>query len=292
MTAELKGRLSWTGDIDDNGHRTWGINWLVETSSVDDGPSVVANCAGLPVAGAQWYMGNDIDGWAFCSPYMSIKQQADVTEGLWTGLWTVGQRFSTRPLQRCQTTSISDPLAEPWKVRVAFNRAQREARRDKDNVPLVSSSFEFLRGIMEDYGGAVVTLTRNEVALPLAGITALRFHVNDGPMWGLPARCVKLMGFESERNLYGTCYYYYTNSYTFECNFETWDGLAVDAGTRTLVTGGTFGNLKDYRPTSDGSTVLLDGRGRKAEQLANVAAKRAKVAKEADLFVIGVPTSF
>lgn len=292
MTAQLMGRLSWTGDIDETGHRTWGINWLVQTSSVDDGPAVVATCAGLPVAGAQWYMGNDIDGWAFCSPFMSIKQQADVTEGLWTGLWVVGQRFSTRPLQRCQSTTITDPLAEPWKVRVAFNRAQREAKRDKDGVPLVSSSFEFIRNIMEDYGGACVTLTRNEPTMPLAGITGLRFCVNDGPMWGLNARCVKLMGFESERNLYGTCYYYYTNSYTFEVNFETWDNVAVDAGTRVLVEGGTFGDLRDYRATVDGASVLLDGNGKKATSLGGVAAKRAKVAREADLFVIGVPASF
>lgn len=291
MTASLLGRLEWGGSIDSQGYRTWDITWLIETTSVDDGPAVVATCAGLPVVGSQWFMGNDIDGWAWCLPTMTIRQIPDSTPGLWTGLWTVKQQFSTQPTTRNTSDRMEDPLLEPWKIRGSFNRSQKEAKEDRNGNLLLTSSMEFIRGLMRDVGGATVTLSKNFASLPLASTTALRWHLNDGPMWGMARRCVKLAGFEFQQQKFGT-FTYWNCGYTFEVAFEGFDERVVDQGTRVLVEGGTLGNLVDYRPTTDGSTVLLNGLGKRATSLGGVATAVPEVAPEANLFVIGIPTSF
>lgn len=293
MTSKLLGRIGFSGEWNDQGHRTWNIAFLCETTSPDDGPSVVSVTTGLPTVGSTWVFGNENDPWAFCTPYMSITQVAGASEGEWTGLWVVRQRFTTTPMRRCQDTTITDPLMEPWKVRGSFTRSQREATRDRFGDFLVSSSMELLRGINEDYGGATVTLGKNFVSLPLYTATQVRYHVNSGTMWGLPARTVKLVGFEFERNLYGVCTFYYTCSYSFEIDFEGWDKTVADRGTRTLVTGGTLGNLKDYRAVPDGREVFLDGAGAMATTLAGVGTATPQVAKQTDfLSVLGVPATF
>ena len=91
--------------------------------------------------------------------------------------------------------------------------------------------------------------------------------------------------------MFGTLTYWLC-TYQFEVAFDGFDDRVVDQGTRVLVEGGTVGVLTDYRSTTDGATVMLNGAGKRATSLATVATAAAEIAPEANLFAIGVPVSF
>ena len=144
MTATLLGSLKSNMTIDKDSHRTYDITWLVESTDVDDGPAVIAFVAGLPLTGTAWTFGNDNDPWATCWPNMKIREVLQ-DRGEWTGQWTIEQVFTTKPLSRCQTIRIENPIAEPARLSGTFTRYTKEATHDRNGYMLISSSNEFHR---------------------------------------------------------------------------------------------------------------------------------------------------
>ncbi|MCK9569089.1 hypothetical protein M0R72_09115 [Candidatus Pacearchaeota archaeon] len=229
------GPRAWGGGRDDEGYREYKVTHLVKTTSADDGPTTVMFASGLPQIGALWQFGNDNDQWAFCYPWMNITPH-DPKEGekhLW---WMVEQKFSTKPLNRCQDTQIEDPLLEPQKVSGSFVKYSREAWIDRNGNLLKNTAHEPFRGpqVEFDCNRPTVRIEQNISSLGLATFTAMIDTVNNNTLWGLPKRCIKLSNASWQRQIHGTCDVYYTRTFDFDIRFETFDVTLPDEGTKVL----------------------------------------------------------
>lgn len=233
MSTSLIGtRRSWGGSIDSEGHREYTVQFRVRSTSKNDGPETVMNTAGLPAVGAVWNLGNDSDSWAFCYPDMKVSL-AEVGEYYF---WDVEQKFSTKPLKRCNTTQIEDPLSEPQKVSGSFAKYTEEVFYDRYGDAILSSSLEPYKGseVEFDANRPTVRIEQNVAALGLSTFAAMIDTVNDAPLWGLPARCVKLSNVGWERKLYGVCTYYFARTFDFDVRYDGFDRVLLDKGTRVI----------------------------------------------------------
>lgn len=281
MAAKLGGRRTWGGKKDDDGHREFNIEHHVYTDDPQDGPAIAMNCPGLPLPGAIWNFGNDIYIWAFCYPSMecNIFQEE---EGSPNKDWLIKQKFSTKPLRRCQDTEIEDPLLEPQGISGGFIKYTKEATRDRFGRLIRSSSHEVIRGpgVEFERNRPTVVIEQNVLFLGLEDFSQQIDHVNDSLLWGCPPRCVKLSDISWKRKLYGVCNYYYTRVFTFDVDFETFDRDVPDEGTKVLnghwrfsrigtETGGFF--LKLYTPLFNDDGIPIGKQSFTTSPLSNTA---------------------
>lgn len=235
MAATLLGKqIAWSMTRDKDGHRDYTIVHLVE-ADVADGPQVVMGCAGLPAIGAAWAFDNDSDTAALCWPTMKVRHH-DSKKGEKHKHWEVEQLFTTKPLDRCQTTSIENPLNEPQKVGGSFVKYTKEVTTDRWGDAIKSSSHEMFRGpqVEFDHNRPTVWVEQNVASLGLSTFAAMVDTVNDASLWGLSARCIKLSNVSWERLLYGVCTYYYKRRFEFDVDFDTFDRCITDEGTKVL----------------------------------------------------------
>jgi hypothetical protein len=170
-------------------------------------------------------------------------QRHDHKEGEKHFWWLVSQTFSNKPLsvnstggQRCHDTQIEDPLLEPAKVSGTFIKYTEEAVYDMNGLPLKTSSHEQLRGnnVEFDRNRPTVTIEQNVPNQTLDIFSPMVDHVNDAPLWGLPARTIKLSNVRWNKQFYGQCSIYYTRVLEFDIMYETFDRLLLDEGTKAL----------------------------------------------------------
>ncbi len=220
---------------DTEGHRDYRVEHIVVTTDSLDGPQVVMNAVGLPVIGSLWAFGNDLDVWAFCYPDMkvSVHQQK---KGDATQYWKVEQKFSTRPLNRCQDETIEDPLLEPQKVSGSFVKYTQEVSEDRWGDAIKTSSHELIHGpqVEFDHNRPTVRIEQNVASLELALFTSMIDTLNDATLWGLGPRRIKLSNTTWERKIFATCDYYYTRVFDFDIDFGTFDREVLDEGTKAL----------------------------------------------------------
>lgn len=225
MTATVLGRLSWSGSRTSEGGREYNLKTRV-LAAYDDGPHVIMHAAGLPTIGSAWSFGGDSDPWAFCTPEITVTPQVENEPNRF---WTVEQKFATPSARggsggkRCQDTNVEDPLLEPPKISGSFVTYQREAKSDRFGSPIESSSHEQIVGVMKDDSRPSVIIEYNSGTLDLPWMTSAIHHLNDRPMWGMEARKIKLSSISWSRNVYGTCYYYYTKRLEFDVRFGGFD---------------------------------------------------------------------
>lgn len=321
MAAELilGGRFVWGGERDDEGHRTYTIAHRVKTTDPLDGPNTVMQCPGLPAIGATWNFGNDVDVWAFCLPSMKVdlfKQRP----GHPHRHWLVSQRFTTKPLKRCQDASIEDPLLEPQKISGSFVKYTKEVFRDRFGNYIKSSSHEMIRGpqVEFDANRPQVNIEQNVPTLELDLLASMVDTVNDTPLWGLGTRRIKLSEAAWERKYFGQCSIYFTRQLGFDIAWEGWDREIVDEGTKALngrnVNGvWTIENFKDGTVPDKNNPLHFirykDGNGEIARVILNGLGEPAREAtatgtgtsfapgqiavdyySEANLLLLGIPT--
>lgn len=242
------GPRTWSGDWDDEGYRTYVIEWLV-LANVTDGPANVLRTPGLLLPGAAWLVDADIDLWSWVRAKRSarIHQEKEGDPNRW---WKVTQYASNKPpdrdKQRCQDSEIEDPLLEPQKISGGFIKFTEEGTRDRHNNPITNSAHEQIRGPQNEWdaGRQTVRIEQNVPLLQVPLVASMMHHLNDAPLWGLPARCIKLSNFTWERRFHGLCYLYYTRTFEFEVwtredpdTLETvsgWDRDLLDEGTKAL----------------------------------------------------------
>lgn len=235
MTCRLHGgHRVWGGGIDDEGYRTYGITWVVQAGR-KDGPANVMQTPGLPLPGALWLFDDDIDVWAFCYPWMEVEHLKPI-EGDPSEWWQVKQKFSTKPMKRCQDERVEDPLLEPPKVSGGHSRYTHEATHDRHGRVILTSSLERYKGndVEFDRNRPTFKMEQNVATLGQEVYVPMIDTVNDAPIWGFDARCVKLSTAYFERNIFGKCGYYYTRHYEFEVNHASFDKILPDEGTRVL----------------------------------------------------------
>lgn len=232
----LDGHVSWGLTRDKDGYRQYKIRHYVNTNDYRDGPNVVLNCPGLPAVGSVWNFDNDYDPWCYCSPETTVSIRTGVKEGQKTFYWTVDNIFTNVPGKRCQDDSIEDPLLEPYDISGSFIKYTTEASYNYDGTRIKTSSHERITGPMVEFDAnrPTVKISQNVPILDLATFAAMVDTLNSAPLWGLPARCVKLSNASWQRKIYGTCGYYFTRVFDFDIMYETFDRSVPDEGTKCL----------------------------------------------------------
>ena len=209
--------------------------------------------------------------------------------------WIVKQKFSTKALTRCQDDQIENPLMEPFRISGGFANMTEEAAADRHGEALTSSSLEQYRGqgVEKDASRPNVQIGFNSAVLPLSLASNFLHAINDGDLWGLPAKCVKFSNFRWSRKLYGTCSYYYTMDYEFDIRYENWDKKVLDEGTKVLKTDGDKTKPEDFRAYKDAagenSRVLLNGEGAILTDLTMPYYHAFELYQEQNLLLLGIP---
>jgi hypothetical protein len=279
MTATVQGILSWSASENQDGHKDYHIVLEVE-SALNDGPDAILNAAGMPAIGAP-YQGsslpmvanggspsiiNDFNPWAFRWPNCEVKIHSEKS-GENTKWYEADILFSTRPLERCMTALPANPISEPPKIGGSFTKFTREALVDRYGYPILNSALEPITGqqVERDYNTASVTIEMNFATFGGGTWAPMIDTLNDSTLWGLPPRCVKLSNVRWQRKLYSLCTFFYNFTYEFDINFETFDRLLPDIGTKILAPGGNVFNPSHFVAYQDlqgnTGTVTLDGSG-------------------------------
>lgn len=296
MTAILVGPVNQSMQRDEVGHREYQVTWRVRTTTALDGPAAILSSWPLAAVGSTYSIDNDYDAWAFCTPELTIAPAPGVTEGDPTQDWFVTQKWSTNQSWRCQTAPVENPLLEPYQLSGDFHHEQKEASVDRFGDPLIHPNFQPITGPLVEYKTSypTISITFNSATLPLSTYVLLINNVNDAILWGLPPRTIRFADARWERLIYGTCFYYYKTTYTFECNLDTFDPKCPASGTVALKEGGNPANPKDFIAvqTSDGENTeaLLDQQGRAVTKPEDQYIPTKQIAKQGNLLLLGIPT--
>lgn len=222
---------TWSGSRSTEGYRTYQIKWLIK-ADFDDGPHTVLNTPGLPVSGSVWNFGNDFDAFATCLKDADIRvhQEKEGDKNRW---WTIQQTFSSKPLGKCTEAEIEDPLLEPQKVSGNFVKAKEEASFDRFGLPILNSAHERMHGpsVEFDANKPQIVIEQNVADLQIELFAPMIDTLNAFPLWGLPARTIKLSDAPWEKRYWGTCSEYYSRRFTFDVNAK------IDPNTLAVVSG-------------------------------------------------------
>lgn len=293
MAGTVRGRLNWGLDISDEGYRDYRIDWLVEMSNLNEGPLTGANTAGLAAIGAPWTYGGDNDAWALCRPEMGVQPVIDRDP---TRFYIVTQMFSNRPMKRCQTNQIDNPILEPAQISGAGERYTEEMTEDANGKKLLTSSLEQYRGASaeRDRNRPTVQIGINISTLNLAVITGLIDHLNDSVIWGLQPGQAKFSDYRWRKLYYGTCTPYYNLVMDFDVR-PSWTRELLDEGTRYLDQGGDPNKPEDYVTYKDkrgeNQKILLDGNGGILTDAANPVFNDFEPYPLGNLLLLGIPTT-
>lgn len=294
MGAIVLGRLGWRARRDREGYRTYDIDWLVQVDDVyNDGPQVASGATGLPLVGSSWVVGNEADPGCVCTPESEVSTFNSDPEP--QEFYTVTQQFTNKP-RKDDEQQVDNPLLQPAEVSGSFISYQFEAFQDKDGNGLLSSSHERFVGpaVERDGSRPQVVVNVNVATLPLGTYAQAINTVNITGMWGLSARMVKFSEFTWRKVFHGPDFatFYYEITMTFDINFQTFDRIILDEGTRVLKPGGTASNPKDYIPyTVDGqpAPVLLNGSGAAITNVASAFYYQKRLYTETNLLLLPVP---
>lgn len=236
MSAELLGPIDMHLVRDKDGYRDYTIVWKIRTTSYDDGPQVVLNCPTLPDIGTTWSFGNDLDDWVWCIPDTRVQPFRAGNPDDPVRYWTLEQTFTNRAMKRCQDFNIENPLDEPPAISGSFVKYTEEVRYDRHGKVIKTSSHEPIVGPDSEFdrNRPTVSIEMNKLTLDLDDVSSMVDTVNDAPLWGLSARKIKLSNVSWSRKLYGICTFYYTVSLEFDINFDTFDRIITDVGTRHI----------------------------------------------------------
>jgi hypothetical protein len=235
MGIRLKdGHRKWSLQRDENGYRVYSLQMRAITDDARLGPySVLTYCPGLPLPGDMWAVDLDFDPWAWATGKASVKPVVDDKPNT---QWDLDFEFSNKPGKLCNDTEIGDPLLQPPKVSGSFVKYTEEAARDRFGRPVVTSSWELLRGQQNEWplSDPTVKIQMNVATSPVSMIAAAIDHLNQYAMWGLPPRTIRLDTAPWSWEFWGTCFKYYSMELDFAIRARGWDRDNLDEGTKAL----------------------------------------------------------
>lgn len=293
MAAYIKDNkpIDWSMTTDEEGHRDYSVLWEVFTDGATYGPDDAMFCPGLPMPGASLNIGHCVDPWAFYQRKGSAKLKE---RGKHRSVWIVETAFSTRPVRRCQTDKMEDPLLEPHRVRGGFDTFQREPICDNSGDAILNSAGQRFRGptVQIEDGWPTVEVEQNASWINLPFLAQYRYSVNNAVWWGCPIRTIKCKTFTWERVLYGLCYFYFRVTTSFQLNEETWDLHLLDEGDMVKVPNSSPVRYKRAQDEYENLVhVLLDGHGEALPAGAAEVYLDKRVLAELDFSVVGWPAA-
>lgn len=260
--------LTWNCVRDSEGYREYKIKWLIEMlptpadppdpeiPAVYYGPATALQVPGLPLPGSEWNFGGDVDVWVWCRPN-AVVEPVQPKEGEGVEFFTIEQTFSNRPpgsssgpgggapgssnsgspgSKRCHELQIEDPLLEPPRISGSFVNEKEEGVLDRFGLPIRNSAHEHIHGPQNEWdsGSDTVRIEANIAILNLPFLVSYKNAVNDSPLWGMPARTIKLSKYSWEILYYAQCNVYYKVVLEFEVRERGWDRDVPDEGTKAL----------------------------------------------------------
>lgn len=252
MAATVIGLRDSGASRDVDGYREYWADWLVECDGETDGPQAALFASGLPGAGSAYVLPEpceDYDPWAFCTPERECKKHPNYSEDDGApDYYIVSSHYTTKPMKRCNSTEIEDPLNEPPRISGGFDKILKQRLTDRNGVPLLYLSYERIKGpvVERRTGLPTVTVEVNLPTLPIGAMVPTVECLNDATFWGYAARWVRLADIVWSRKLYGVCFFYYTATYTFEFKQGGYDIPILNEGMKQLKDGV---DIEDAKPT-------------------------------------------
>ncbi len=241
MAFRSEGPIDFTANWDAEGQRTYTVTFLLTTLTPEfDGPQQAMICPDLPVIGSTYAYGNEIDIWAWRQPGVSIKAPGEYRQGNLRGVLHATVNYTTRPRTFAQdrpnasggapSDTIENPLSEPARISIGFNKFTEEATKDRFGRDVTNSAFESLHGATNEWdsGRPTVSIEQNIANINLPQLAGMLDTVNSTRMWGHIERAVKLSSISAQKKFGKNNSYYWTRTLNFEIN------LILDTITRTV----------------------------------------------------------
>lgn len=304
MAIRNLGILDWWGGQSKDYHRNYWVKFLIETDDYLDGPDrIIGQAPGLPAIGAAWTYGNDNDPYALCHPNVDCTS---VVKNERNFHWHIKFDFSTKPWATCTSQPKQNPLTEPDQISGSFVNYQERVAKDTNNKAIMSSSLEPI-WVNKDSDRPTVSIQQTVGTLGLSTFSAMINTLNDAPLWGLPARNIKLRNVPWRRLVWGICAFYYQRTLQFDIDYSSFDLYDVlDQGHRwvdpdKLAQQGVGLNRNDpanFTRAVDSAgnvqkIVLLDGNGEINNDPVNnpVYIAPVQLYGESNFLSLGIPTS-
>jgi hypothetical protein len=308
MSAKLLGEEEWDLSVDDDGFKTYTVNWLAETSSPFEGPNVVFNTPGLFQTGAIWQFedndGNvkEEDEDCLCLPSIKVSPIVRGEPNWW---WSIIQTFSNKPVTALsQESEIKGPASIPPKIRGTYVKHTVEALKDRNNKPIRNSAFQRISGKAVEFDKSNMTIVVELMRAQLDDLDNYIDHLNDREIWGKPVRSVKLSNVTFERLVYGKNTFFYNEILDFDTDIILDENQQKVSGFdrripnySTLQLTGNDKNDPDSYTTvtqkidNDRAEIILNLDGTKWNGQGPVPTITAEYYPEANFFDLGVPTS-
>ena len=297
MAFTYAGLIDATASYENDGHRNYELVFRVISSTKNDLGAQASVTAGLPVVGASYSIGNDSDTWAYCLP--GWKCRREFKDPGKPNHWLVTVPYSTKPLSRCQTTSIENPLLEPPKISGSFVKYTKQLHEDRNGDPYRSSTGEPLVGkeTEVDDDRLQVVISQNQSAHNLSTVDSLMNKLNNATLWGLSSEKVKLSGCRFEQRWYAVCTEYWNFTYEFDIR-DSWTQELADKGRMKLSTGGTATNPDHWEVAKDrfGENLPVMRLDTNGQPIVTDTQTPATISREpystGNLLLLGIPSSF
>lgn len=235
MAAVLEGVQTVACSVDSEGFTEYRIVYKVQVQ-YGDGPATARNCPGLPVVGSFWSYGNEVDVFAYRMPDVDVRIH-DEKEGEWGQWYLVAHRYSTKSMgNRCLDQNIDEPLLAPPEISGNFQKYHEEITRDRFGNQLVTSSHEQIRGAQVEFdrNRFQLRIVQNVPTSQIDILAAMDNTLNTYPLWGMPARTIKLSVTGITPQYRGRCQVYYKRELDFEVRADGFDRTVRDEGTKFL----------------------------------------------------------
>ena len=224
MSVSSVALMSVTGSMTEDFHREYvGEIQIATTSAANDGPVTVLNAIiGAFPYGSSFTHGTEADILAVVRSIGNVRRRSGVAAAdrlIWSG----EVRWSTRGTKHDPSDPPGDPTNWAWRVR-GLNGTGRA---------LVNSSDEPFEDVPPiDDPNAVLSLEKNTPTLSLSQWTEARGKVNSASLWGLDARCVRLVKWDWQVQWTGIGQAYVSNSFEVHVNEAGYYYQPADVGFR------------------------------------------------------------
>jgi hypothetical protein len=255
--TELKGKRSF--GIDKLRARTFRREFRVVTSDPLVGSIAVRTASGIPTIGQNY----NVTGGFAESDVGSFVQQISGQEESEDGLsWIVTVEYGPYDASQFGINPVN------WPVKLTFNgnKFQRIVWVDVNGNPVLNSAKErFQEPLTADDTRTTIVATRNELisGFDLTLAETYRDSTNNAVWNGFPAKYVKCGTISTGEPQYDSNaqVYFYTVTYPFEINRDTWDTKVLDQGFSYIDGTGKRLAVRDKNGQRPSDPSLLDGSG-------------------------------